>query len=70
MGYHQVISNEFIEMISDYGIYKAKEKPIGSDGLPHGHIQVWYDVVMEKGDGDIVTSFKTLKAARKWAKEN
>lgn len=70
MDYHQVISYECIEMIGDYGIYKAKEKPVGNDGLPCGHIQVWYDIVAERGDGDIVASFKTLKAAKKWVKEN
>lgn len=70
MDYHQAISYECIETIGDYGICKAKEKPIGNDGLPYGHIQVWYDVVVERGNGDIVASFKTLKAAKKWVKEN
>ena len=70
MDYHEVISNKFIETIGDYGIYKVKERPIDDNGFPYGHIQVWYDIAVERGDGDIVASFKTLKAARKWVKEN
>ena len=67
---HKVISNKFIETIGDYGIYKVKERPTDDNGFPYGHIQVWYDIAVERGDGDIVASFKTLKAARKWVKEN
>ena len=37
---------------------------------PYGCIQTWYDICLDNGDGDIVSSYDNIKAARKWAKEN
>lgn len=68
--YKQVLTNEIVDTINKYTIIKMKEKSLDYMGTPYGHTEVWYDVCLDNGDGDIVSSFKTVKEARKWAKEN
>ena len=66
----ELISSEIVETIGEYTIVKTKERMVDVNGKPYGRIHVWLDVCLDNGDGDIVASFKTLKAARKWVKEN
>ena len=70
MGERQLISAEIIETIGEYAIVKTKERMLDANGKPYGRIQIWYDICLEHGDGDIVASFDNIKAARKWIKEN
>ena len=65
----KVIDNDIVEIIGVYGIIKYKEKWIWDNGKVFG-TESGYDVVLDKGEGDIVASFDKIKDARKWAKEN
>lgn len=65
----EVISNEVIYYIEGYAIVKSKERILDENGKPFGMV-VWYDICADSGEGDIVASFKTLKEAREWIKEN
>ena len=65
----KVVDSTVVERVGEYGIVKVKEKTIWNNGKVFGK-QVFYDVCLAHGDGDIVASFKALKMARQWAKEN
>jgi hypothetical protein len=64
------IFSAVVEIKENYGIVKCKEGWIRENGKPFGKIETWYDVCLEKGEGDIVASFKTIKEARDYIKEN
>ena len=61
----EILSCEIVDIVDEYGIEKTRERVLG-----FGTIHTWYDVCLERGEGDIVASFRTLKEARRWAKEN
>lgn len=63
------IFSAVVEKSYEYGIVKCKEGWIRNNGKPFGRIEIWYDVCLEQGDGDIVASFKTIKEARQFIKE-
>lgn len=65
----RVINSELKEVIGEYGIVKVKEQTIWSNGKVCGSTII-YDVCLEQGEGDIVASFRKIKDAKKWAKEN
>lgn len=67
--YKTIIENNIVEIIGEYGIIKYKEKLYFDDGKLC-RTRSGYDVALEHGNGDIVTSFDYIKEARKWAKEN
>lgn len=67
--YRQTIDSSIVETIGEYGIVKYKEKTYFDNGKSFG-THSGYDVALEHGDGDVVASFKYIKDARKWAKEN
>lgn len=66
----EILEIKLINIIGGYGIVKCKERYLDYYGKPFSRIRTWYDVCLEEGCGDIIESFKTLKEARKWAKEN
>lgn len=66
----ELINSEIVETIGKYTIVKIKERSLDINGNPYGRIQIWFDVCLDHGDGDIVSSYDNIKAARKWAKEN
>ena len=68
--YKQVLTNEIVDTINKCTIIKTKEKHLDYMGTLYGHTEVWYDVCLDNGEGDVVASFKTVKEARKWAKED
>lgn len=70
MGERELISSEIIETIGEYAIVKTKERMLDVNEKPYRCIQTWYDICLDNGDGDIVSSYDNIKAARKWAKEN
>ena len=65
-----ILSCDIVDVIGEYGIQKTRERTLDFDGKPFGKIQVWYDICLEQGNGDMVESRRTLKEARQWAKEN
>lgn len=65
----KVVDASIVETIGEYGIAKIKEDTVWSNGKVFGR-KTFYDVCLDKGDGDIVASFNKLSDARKWAKEN
>lgn len=67
--YKKTIDSDIVEIIGEYGIIKYKEKTFWDNGKVFG-TQSGYDVALEQGQGDVVTSFNYIKDARKWAKEN
>lgn len=64
----EIMSADIIKVIGEYGIVKVKEK-LFINGKPW-KVSIWYDVCLDHGNGDIVTSYKTLREATKWAKED
>lgn len=67
--YRKSITSNIVDIIGEYGIVKYKERVYWDNGKPFG-TQSGYDVVLEKGEGDIVMTFNKIKDARKWAKDN
>lgn len=67
--YKEIIDTRLVTKIGEYGIVRSKEGLRLDNGNLCG-TSIWYDVCLDHGDGDIVTSYKALKEAKKWAKEN
>ena len=65
----EILEITIVTIIGQYGIQKCKERCLDRNGKAFGRIYTWFDVCDEQGDGDIMASFKTLRAAKKWAKE-
>jgi hypothetical protein len=66
----KTIESFVVEKIGEYGIVRCREKWYWENGKVCGGTQIWYDVCLEHGDGDIVASYNSIREARKWAKEN
>ena len=66
----KIIEASIVEIHGEYGIARVKETVILNNETVYGRTQTWYDVCLDKGEGDIVASFKRITNARKWAKEN
>lgn len=66
----EIIEIKVVAIINNYGIQRCKERYLDVDGKPFGRIHTWFDVCEDQGNGDIVESFKTLREAKKWAKED
>ena len=66
----KIIESFLVEKVGQYGIVRNREKWYWDDGKVCGGTQIWYDICLEYGDGDIVASFNKINDARKWAKEN
>lgn len=66
---NRIVSADLKEKIGEYGIVKVEEETAWYNGKVSGR-KTFYDVCLECGEGDIVASFKYIKDARKWAKEN
>lgn len=66
----RVLSSKIIETIGEYTIVKTKERMININCRPYGKVQTWFDVCLDRGNGDIVMSCKTLKEARNFIKED
>lgn len=64
----RVIEAFIVETIGTYGIAKVKEETVWSNGKVFGR-KIFYDVCLERGDGDIVASFTKLNDARRWIME-
>lgn len=62
------ITSKLIETINGLGIIRSVGKKT-FDGAPYGQRLVFYDVCLDNGSGDTIDSFKTLREARKYAKE-
>ena len=65
----RVVEASMVEIIGEYGIVKVKEEIVDYNGKIFKRKTV-YDVCLEYGEGDIVTSCRTRSEARKWAQEN
>lgn len=66
----RVLSSKIIETIGEYTIVKTKERMIDINCRPYGKVQTWFDVCLDRGNGDIVMSCKTLKEAHAFIKED
>ena len=66
----KVLDSIIQEKVGEYGIVRSVEQLYWSSGKTCGRKQIWYDVCLEHGSGDIVASFNKIVDARKWAKEN
>lgn len=64
----QTIECKVVELINGLGILKTIERAVDHTGKAYGQKTVWYDVCMDKGDGDMLESFKTLREAKSFAK--
>ena len=66
----EILEIKIVDILGEYGIVRCKERYLDCYGKPFGCIYTWYDVCLEEGGGDIIESFKTLKEAHRWVKEN
>ena len=62
------IHSKVMEIVGELGIIRSEGKKVDFYGAPYGQRIVWYDVCLERGEGDIIESFKTMKAALNFAK--
>ena len=68
--YIETESTKVMETIGVYTIIKSTEQAYWDNGKRFGSADVWYDIYLDGGDGDIVASFDKLNNARKWARSN
>ena len=68
--YKKIQKTKIIQTICEYTIIKSVEQTYWDNGERFGKPHTWYDICLDGRDGDIVTSYKKLNAARKWAKED
>lgn len=59
-----------IAIINGLGIWRSENKKTDFYGAPYGPRYVYYDVALDYGEGDIVESFKTESAARRYCKDH
>ena len=67
--YKTTLLTEIKQIIGDYGIVKVKEQLHWQNGDKIGGPITWYDVCLDKGNGDIVASYQSIVRAREWARE-
>ena len=63
---------ELKKIVNGYGIVRCEEKKskdFFGDKL-YGQTLVFYDVCLEEGKGDCIETFKTMKAAEKFCRDN
>lgn len=65
----RTLKTEKVAEIWGLGIIRCEEKKVTADGEVYGQKNVWYDVCLDNGNGDIIESFKTKKAAEKFARD-
>ena len=66
--YKNTLSTEIKKVIGDYGIVKTVEQLYWQNGTKIGGPTTHYDVCLDKGDGDIVSSYNTMARACEWAR--
>lgn len=67
--YKEIIKTENIQTIGDYTIVKSVEQTYWDNGKRFGRADIWYDIYLDGGNGDIYESYDKLQAARKRIKE-
>ena len=60
----RTVAAKVIDKINGLGIVRCEEYLVNQDDKLVGHKKVWYDVCLDNGEGDIIDSFKTAKAAK------
>lgn len=68
--YKKILESKIVHYVGEYGIVRSIEQSYLDNGNKIGKKEIWYDVCLDDGYGDIVASFKQIGTARKWAKEN
>lgn len=68
--YKKVEETKTMQTIGEYTIVKSVEQTYWDNGRRFGSADIWYDIYLDEGNGDIAASFDKLNEARKWAKEN
>lgn len=68
--YKEIKETKVMQTIGAYTIVKSVEQTYWDNGKRFGSADVWYDIYLDGGDGDIVASFDKLNNARKWARSN
>ena len=66
----RIILSAVVYTNEKYGVVKCKERWCANDGKFISKVETWYDVCLEKGNGDIVASFKTMKEAKQYIRGN
>ncbi len=65
----KTLNSKVVEIVNDLAIIRFEEKKVDYDGNVYGHTLVWYEVCVDRGEGDTIECFKTLRAAKKYAEE-
>lgn len=68
--YKEVLESKIIQIVGTYGIVRSIEQLYLDNNTKLGKATIWYDVCLDKGDGDIVYSCNTLNIAKEWINEN
>lgn len=66
--YKEIIETKIMQTIGAYTIVKSVEQAYWDNGKRFGTPDVWYDIYLDGGDGDIVASYDKLNDARRWAR--
>ena len=66
---YRTVAAKVIETVNGLGIVRCEEYLVNHNDKLVGHKNVWYDICLDNGEGDIIESFKTSKAARAAAKK-
>ena len=66
----KTVKTAIVKKVNGYGISRVEERKVDLDDNLYGQILVFYDVCLEEGEGDCIESFKTMKAAEKYCREN
>ena len=67
--YKKTIKTENIQTLGNYTIVKSVEQTYWDNGKRFGGADVWYDICLDGGNGDILESYCRLQDARKRIKE-
>lgn len=66
--YQETIETKIMQTIGIYTIVKSVSQAYWDNGKRAGRAHIWYDICLDGGNGDIVTSCKKLNEARRWAR--
>ena len=68
--YRKTEKTKVMQTVGVYTIVKSIEQLYWDNGERFGSAEVWYDICLNGGDGDIVASFDRLNEAQKWVRSN
>lgn len=66
----RILNCEIVAEVSGFGICRVEERKLDPwTQEEKGYKEVWYEVCEDGGKGDILDAFKTLRAAKAFARK-